>query len=213
MKSKGKEPEKREQPYYSLDTSLFHTPIKYFDRGLLPVPVRGKIHTSEERYTRSKAEREIVPIETLSGIHTYIHMKPYVQVPQQTLTIGLFNKPKQYADMEPAIGTVISSQETGHNEIEIGNAQGYYYHPDKILVIWECYLFSHFYEQRRPDTEDPNQAKLWVSFEKFLLHQFPDAKKITTPWHDPMFEDTAYEAFLQCMGYEKIAQAAYGKTL
>jgi hypothetical protein len=163
----------------------------------IPVSVRGKIHTSEEQYTRSKAEREIVPIQTLSGMHTYIHMKPYIQVPQQTLTIGLYHKPKQFADMEPVIG----------------NAQGYYYHPDKTLVIWECYLFSHFYEQRRPDPEDPNQAKLWVSFEKFLLHQFPDAKKITTPWHDPMFEDNSYEVFLQFMGYEKIAQAAYGKNL
>jgi hypothetical protein len=95
MRSKGKEPEKREQPYYTLDTSLFQAPIGYFDRGLLPVSVRGKIYTSEERYTRSKAEREIVPIETLSGMHTYIHMKPYVQVPQHSLTIGLFNKPKQ----------------------------------------------------------------------------------------------------------------------
>src|SRR5260221_3424886 len=213
MKSRGKEPEKRETPYWMFDTSLFHAPIGYFDRGLLPVAVRGKIHTSQERYSRSKAEREIIPIQTLSGTHTYIHMKPYVQVPQITLTVGFFDKPKQYADMPPADGKVLSSQETGINEIEIGNAQGYYYHPDKTLVIWECYLFSHFYEQQRPDPEDPNQASLWVSFEKFLLHQFPAAKKIATPWHDPLFEDTAYEAFLQFMGYEKIAQAAYGKNL
>ena len=115
--------------------------------------------------------------------------------------------------MPPADGKVISSQETGKDEIEIGNAQGYYYHPDKTLVIWECYLFSHFYEHQRPDPEDPNQASLWVSFEKFLVHQFPDAKQITTPWHDPQFEDTAYEAFLQFMGYEKIAQAAHGKFM
>jgi hypothetical protein len=70
---------------------------------------------------------------------------------------------------------------------------------------WES--FCSVTSQQKPDLEDPNQTSLWVSFEKFLVHQFPDAKKIATPWHDPMFEDYAYEPFLQFIGYEKIAQS------
>ena len=54
---------------------------------------------------------------------------------------------------------------------------------------------------------------LWESFTQFLLGQFLEATRITTPWHDPIFENEQYQAFLHSLGYEQVAKAAYGKVL
>jgi len=40
-------------------------------------------------------------------------MQPYVREPKLTLTIGLYNKPKHYADQESPIGEVIGSNHEG----------------------------------------------------------------------------------------------------
>src|SRR6266568_119950 len=91
----------QEQPYYTLDTSLFEGTFRYFSRRNEPVLVRGKVHTSKEQYRLRQKETDIEPIQTLNGIRTYFHLKPYVFVPDIRLTIGLYKKPKQYADQEP----------------------------------------------------------------------------------------------------------------
>ncbi len=43
-------------PYWALDTSLFTGTFRYF--GSDPVSVRGKIHTEQERYTRSDVNQD-----------------------------------------------------------------------------------------------------------------------------------------------------------
>src|SRR2546425_3186349 len=102
-----------EQPYYTLDTSLFEGRFRYFSRRNEPVFVRGKVHTSTEQYSLRQAETEIVPIKTLEGERTYFHLKPYVFVPDIRLTIGLYNKPKRYADQDEAIGEVLKTEVKG----------------------------------------------------------------------------------------------------
>lgn len=54
---------------------------------------------------------------------------------------------------------------------------------------------------------------LWEGFTRFLLGQFPEATRIATPWHDPLFENEEYRAFLQSLGYEQAAKAAFGKSI
>jgi hypothetical protein len=64
-----------------------------------PQKVWGRFHTSEEQYHASPDE-EIIPIKEKKGKRTYVMMQPYVREPNLTLTIGLYDKPKQYADQE-----------------------------------------------------------------------------------------------------------------
>ena len=149
------EPEPQAKPpYWTLDTSLFEGRFTYFSRDLQPVQVRGKIHVAQESYSLRPAERDIEPIQTLKGTRTYFHMKPFVLVPDIVLTIGLYPTPSATG----AIGEVLKSQERKHNEVEIGQAQAWYYPMDRTIVLWECLL--HHFVQERPLLEDSNMADL-----------------------------------------------------
>jgi hypothetical protein len=204
-----------EQPYYTLDISLFSGTFRYFSRRNEPVFVRGKVHTSEEQYSLRHAETDIVPIKTLTGQRSYFHMKPFVLVPDIRLTIGLYNKPKQYADQEPAIGEVIDSYEKpGMKEQEIGQAQAWYYSQDKTIVLWECYLYE--FVRGASLVTDPNMRDLWQGFERFLHTQCVGAERITTPANDPIAETREeYQQFLGTLGYKPhpTAKAAWSKAI
>ena len=202
-----------EQPYYTLDTSLFEGTFRYFSRRNEPVPVRGKVHTSQEQYSLRQAEQEIVPIKTLTWQRTYFHMKPFVLIPDISFTIGLYKTSKQYADQEPAIGEVFESYEKPHmREQEIGQAQAWYYPPDKTIVLWECYLYEFVRDTSL--VEDPNMRNLWQGFERFLHTQCAGAERITTPANDPIAETKEeYQKFLGALGFQPVAKAAWGKAL
>jgi hypothetical protein len=191
-------------PYWTLDTRLFTGIFRSF--GSDPVSVRGKIHTEQERYTRSDVNQEITPIAIPSGTRTYLHMKPFVLIPDIRLTIGLYRQPQPDA----AIGEVISGQERRQKEVEIGNVQAWSY-PDGTLVLWECFL--HDFVRTLPLTADVNMQALWSSFEAFLAGQFTQSTQIVTMAYDPMFETDEYQAFLAARGYTPVAKAAWGKPL
>ncbi len=97
--------------------------------------VRCKAHTEHERYTKSDINQEITPIAIPQGTRTYLHMKPFVLIPDIILTVGLYRNPGPGG----AVGEVLSSQERRQREVEIGNMQGWSY-PDNTLVLWECFL-------------------------------------------------------------------------
>src|SRR5918911_1577827 len=84
---------------------LFTGTFRYYRNR--PKQVYGRFHVSKERYFDK--HHEIIPLTQAAGTRTYVMFHPYVLVPNMTLTIGLYPKPKEYADMEPAIGEVISS--------------------------------------------------------------------------------------------------------
>jgi hypothetical protein len=59
-------------PYWTLDTSLFDGQFRYF--GSDPIQVRGKAHTEQERYSKSDVNLEITPISITQGERTYCHL-------------------------------------------------------------------------------------------------------------------------------------------
>ena len=110
-----------------------------------PQQVHGRFHTSEEQYEASRLE--IIPISEKKGTRTYVMMHPYVVEPKLTLTVGLYDKPKQYADQESPIGEVIGTPHT------------WYYPNDKMIVLWECFFDSRFHKHPfATDTNMPNPA-------------------------------------------------------
>jgi hypothetical protein len=175
--------------------------------------VQGRIHLSDEKFLYE--EREIIPLNMepgTSGNRTYVMMHPYVLEPELFMTVGMYPKPKHYADQDEAIGEVLSTQVKGMRQNQLGNAQAWYYPADKTLVLWECFLEASF--RKHPLAEDPHMEKLWQGFESWLVKQFPDATRITTPFNDPIAETIEeYQTFLRSLGYEPVAEAAFGKRI
>jgi hypothetical protein len=147
------------------------------------------------------------------GNRSYVMMQPYVVEPKLTLTIGLYNKPKHYADQDSPIGETIGApQVQGFREAQVGNAQAWYYPTDKMIVLWECFFDSRFH--KHPFATDTNMQQLWQSFESYLLQKFPKAETLVTPFNDPIAESIEeYQAFLKTLGYSPLAKAAYGKKV
>jgi hypothetical protein len=140
-------------------------------------------------------------------------MHPYVLEPKLTLTVGLYTQLKKYADQESSIGEVIGSNSEGFREVQVGNAQAWYYPADKTIVLWECFLFEERF-RKDPLSQDANMQKLWQSFERYLAQKFPKAEILATPFNDPIAESIEeYQAFLKTLGYSPLAEAAYGKKV
>ncbi len=175
-----------------------------------PERVWGRFHTSEEQYESSP--HEIISISQRKGARTYVMMQPYVREPKLTLTIDLYTNPKHYADQDSPLGEVIGSNQEGFREAQVGNAQAWYYHTDKTIVLWECFFDDRF--RKHPLPEDANMQKLWQSFEHYLLTKFPKASTLATPFNDPIAESIdEYQAFLKTLGYTSLAQGAFGKEI
>src|SRR5215469_14136070 len=160
-------------PYWTLDTSLFEGHFPYF--GNSPVSVRGKVHRSEEKYRLQKAERDREPVHILRGTRQSIDMRPFVAVPNVTLTIDLCEWPTT----ESALGTVLNALEPKSPRVDIGQVQAWYYPQDHLIVLWECFL--HEFVCEKPLLEDSNMRALWESVARFLHERFPEAARITTP--------------------------------
>jgi hypothetical protein len=177
----------------------------------MPKKVWGRFHISEEQFSASK--HEIIPIKEKAGKRSYVMMQPYVLEPILTLSVGLFNKPKDYADQDSAIGKTIGQpKQEGFREVQVGNAQAWYYPADKTIVLWECFFDGRF--SKHPFSEDTNMQNLWKGFEHWLLQQFPQATTLVTPFNDPIAESIyEHQSFLKMLGYSSIAKAAFGKRI
>jgi hypothetical protein len=107
---------------------------------------------------------------------------------------------------------VIGSRHEGFREAQVGNAQAWYYHADKTIVLWECFFDERFRKQPLPT--DANMQSLWKRFEQWLIKQFPQASTLATPFNDPIAESIEeYQSFLKSLGYSPLAQAAFGKKI
>src|SRR6266567_685500 len=94
-----------EDDYWTQDIPLFVGKFPYYRNQ--PRMVQGRIHLSEERYRAGY--NEIIPLSEKTGVRQYVSMHPYVLEPEVFITIGLYPKPKQYADQGEAIGETLST--------------------------------------------------------------------------------------------------------
>jgi hypothetical protein len=162
------------------------------------------MHRSEETYEYSI--ENLFPISARRGNRIYFHAKPYILIPQMTLTIGL-TRPKTDSG---EIGRVIGSDVKHLQAREIGNAQAWYYPVDKALVLWECYLFEP-YRQEDP-CKDALLATIWQGFEKALLKELPDTTKLYSTY-ETVYERPVFKTFLAKQGYRLIEKVAFVKEV
>ena len=172
--------------------------------------VWGRFHESKEKY--SGLSHEIIPIKEKEGKRTYVMMQPFVFEPKLTMTVGVYDRPKRCADMESPIGEVVDSKHEGFKQVQVGNAQAWYYPKDRMIVLWECFFEERF--RSHPLVEDVNMHGLWMSFEKWLVKRFPKAETLATPFNDPIAESIEeYQTFLKKLGYSPVEKAAFGKKV
>ena len=91
-------PEREPDPYWQEDAAIGE--VRLF-RGET-YTVRMRLHTERERASR---RHEIVPLSQPTGERVYVHGKPYILVPDVTLTVRLRHEP----DPTGAIGDVTGS--------------------------------------------------------------------------------------------------------
>lgn len=186
-----------ETPYWHADEALGEAVL-----GRSTQTIRLKLHQSEERFRRHD---EIIPLSQPSGTRTYVHAKPYILVPDIRMTVGFYPTPEPYG----AIGKVLSTEQRGQRAVEIGQAQAWYYPADRVVMLWECYLFD---AHRQPDPlQDSALATLWTGFERTLLGRLPQAQWLVTTWEDT-YERSAWQFFLSRRGYQPFTAATFAKT-
>jgi hypothetical protein len=166
--------------------------------------IRLHIHRSEEK---AYHEESLFPIAVKRGDpKTYFHAKPYILIPRMTLTVGL-TQPKADSD---EIGRVIGADVTKLQELEIGNAQAWYYPIERVLVLWECFLFQPF--AKKDLMKDVLFAKVWQGFETALLKELPDTMRIYTTY-EPIYDRPVYKTFLAMQGYRPTKKVAFRKEV
>jgi hypothetical protein len=193
-------PERVPDPYWQADTAIGEAQLF---RGE-SYSVRMRLHTATERVSR---RHELVPLSDAVRERVYVHGKPYILVPDITLTVRLNDRP----DPTGAIGAMADSDWTGLRHEEIGQAQGWFYPADRLLVLWEC-----FPEARYRASDDPRQdttlTALWTGFEAWLTGRFPEARRLVTTYED-LYDRDQWRRFLAEQGYTPVASAALAKDL
>jgi hypothetical protein len=178
--------------------------------------IRLRAHVSEERYF-SDHDDLLVPGLSKPGTRTYVHAKPYILRPEITLTVGLHPNPKPTGE----VGTVLGSDVSKLRPVEIGNAQAWYYPTKRTVVLWECFLESHYRgvdlmagqttKTDNPATDGTN-VLVWQGFERFLTELFPDASRLVTTF-EPIYERPVFASFLAPQGYTQDGTVRFMKDL
>jgi hypothetical protein len=193
-------PEREPDPYWQEDVAIGEGRLF---RGE-DYTIRMRLHTATER---ASGRHEIVPLSDAVRERVSVHGKPYLLVPEITLTIGLSRQP----DPGGAIGEVTGSAWRGMRHEDIGQAQAWYYPADQLLVLWECFPEPRYRHSEDP-REDTTLATLWSGFEAWLTGRFPDAHRLVTTWED-LYDRSAWQQFLADRGYDPITPAAFAKGL
>jgi hypothetical protein len=162
-----------DDPFWIHDTKLFDGTFRYYRNK--KQEVRGKIHISNEKYNFHEFGHSLerYALKSAKGTRTYILMQPHVREPNVYMTVAL--NPKQYADIGQVLGKTAGAQVQGFRDVRIGNAQAWYYPDDKVLLLWDCYLYE--FVRDLPLRKDPNMLQLWTDFEEWLINRYPEAEK------------------------------------
>lgn len=192
------EREPAEAPYWHLDEAIGEV-VLWGE----PWTLRVSAHVADEAYGRG-GQTELVPLTADRGTRTWVQARAYILVPDIQLTVAV----APATDAGP-LGTVEAQHWDGMKAERIGEAQAWYYHEDRLLILWECFLEDRYQTGEAP--EDATLQALWSGFEHFLLARFPDTSQLITTADDPLYDTTNYQRFLTTLGYHPLTQRAFSK--
>ena len=164
--------------------------------------VRLKVHEGTETHD---GHLDLLPDRSYTGEKLYFHAKPYILLPDISLTVGLYDRPRGQD-----VGEVRDVQWEGMRHQEVGQAQAWYFVGDRMLELWEGYI-EEPHRQKDP-TQDPAMAVLWQGFEHFLLDRLHNVERIVTPAWEPIYPEK-WQEFLEQMGYRQLSKRTFEKRL
>ena len=192
------EREPAELPYWHIDEAIGEV-VLWGE----PWTLRVTAHLADEPYRRG-SQTELVPLMADRGTRTWVQTRAYILVPDLRPTVAV----DPAADAGP-LGTVQAAHWEGMKGERIGEAQAWYYHEDRLIVLWECFLEDRYHTGAA--REDAALRALWSGFERFLLDRFPAATQLITTADDPLYDSADYQRFLTGLGYQALNQRAFAK--
>lgn len=206
---RGRPPEHAPESYWQEDVSIGE--LEFQERHY---PLWMRLHRSQETYHE---HRELVPLAETTGERLYLHAKPYILVPDLRLTVAV-DDPSRSSNgngLKPPdarqIGRVLSAERAGWRSRDLGNAQGWSYPADRLIMLWECFLED--WCRRSDPLADPLLRRVWQSFEEQLIKEVPDAERIVTPSWEDLYRREAWQAFLMQQDYTPESAAVFSKPL
>lgn len=177
-------------------------------------PLWMRLHRSREEY---REQRELTPLEHTSGERLYLHAKPYLLVPDYRMTVALTEPaslPNGNGRNRPdaqEIGRVLSTGRVGWRARDLGNAQGWCYPEERLIMLWECYLED--WCRRADPTTDLLLARVRESFEARLTASLPEVERMVTPSWEDLYRREDWQVFLMQQGYQHESPAVFSKQL
>lgn len=164
-----------------------------------------QIHTSSERYEDAPEVELGFHLSESQGERTYVHCKPCILEPRVMLTATLTQEAEPHTWGRP-VAEIVESRIDGVDRRVIGNAQGWYYPADHVLVLWECEVFYPYGTATQDPAEDGILITVWEAFEHLLLNKFTKVRQLITPGWEPKYQTEQWEAFLRIQGYVPLAE-------
>jgi hypothetical protein len=189
----------REHPYWQTDLAIGEATF-HGEQSSLRLRLRHATEPFQQRFAG------LLPLSEMHGTRQYFHARPYMLEPDFRLTVGVYPTPEPYG----AIGEVTESRWEGMRHVDIGEAQAWYYPADRLIVLWECYLFDRY---RQPDPmQDKALSTLWDGFEETLLSRVPEARHLVTTWEDT-YARPEWQFFMQRRGYQPFTPSLFAKEI
>jgi hypothetical protein len=179
--------------YWQMDLSLGEGVF-----STMPHALRMCLNVGTERYD---GRREIVPISQPEGERSAVHARPYTLLPT-----GLS---RRLGWLGTILRRVTKANWERLDSEELGDCHAWYYHQDRLLLLWDC-LVS---EPAKDPRADQTLCAVWNGFEQFLLAYFPDTRWIATPSWEPLYALPDWQAFLTTQGYYPFNTQAFLKEV
>jgi len=170
--------------------------------------IRMRLHRSEERFAGGD---DHIPLTQRSGERTYFHAKPYILIPDITMTVAPSQPNGGKSALGTEIGRVVGSHVGTPKPLEIGEAQAWYYPQDRALMLWECFLEDRIRQHSDPSM-DPLYQIVWTGFEQLLVHEVPDVEHVYTT-REPIYDNALFARFLERKGYRPFETVSFIKHL
>jgi hypothetical protein len=185
----------KEEPYWQHDLSI--------GEGVVDgevTTIRLLVHSST---TTHHGGRDIIPLSQKQGSCVYVQASPYILVPEIAVEVALYANPVSLGEA----GQVSESHWQGMRERPIGEAQAWCYPDDRLIVLWECYLFQNF--SLPEPVKDQTLATAWAGFEAVLLTQPFAVEQIVTPSWENLYDLLQWQSFLKERGYHPHTSRAW----
>jgi len=151
------------------------------------------LHEGAGRYDADFHRLEDPFLTQKAGEQVYFHAKPYYNEPEFQVVVALYHQPQG-----SAIGQVRAVRQVNTKHVHIGQAQAWFYPADRLLVLWECYLFD--WCRTGAPAQDVRHVAVYQAFERWLITRCQPSLIVSPAW-EPVYHKQLWQEFQAQQGY------------